>query len=159
MKSRIVLATTLAAAATATAVPALTSAQSSGRTITAHEKLIDLQFVHHKASTKGEKLAMGDAVVTRQSMKDDAGKPLGTLYTDCVNVGAKAAVFKATLECMTTYKFSDGEVTAAGVVKLSDPKASLPILGGSGAYVGVSGVVTPGEPAKGDDSVDVLQLN
>ncbi|MGI8622876.1 MAG: allene oxide cyclase barrel-like domain-containing protein [Solirubrobacteraceae bacterium] len=159
MKSRLILAAAMAVAASATAIPALTSAQPSGRTITVHEKVTGLKFVHHDKATKGDKLAMGDAVVTRQSMKDDDGRALGTLFTDCTNVGAKAPVFKAKLECLMTYKFSDGEVTAAGVATLSDPNVSFPIVGGSSAYTGASGTVTPGKPGKGDDSVDVLHIS
>jgi len=155
-----IAAVAIASAVAAAAVPALSGAEPSGREITVHEKVIGLKFVHQKASTKGDKLAMGDAVVTRQSMADDSGKRLGTLFTTCTNVGARTGVFKATLECVVTYRFTNGQVTAAGVVRLSDPKAVLPIVGGSGAFTGASGTVTPGKPAKGDDSdsVDVLHL-
>jgi hypothetical protein len=36
---------------------------------------------------------------------------------------------------------------------------SIPIVGGSGAYRGASGVVSTGKPVKGFDSVDVLRLD
>jgi hypothetical protein len=158
MNTRLLLTTSLSIAAAAVAVPALTNAAPAAQTITVHEKVTGLGFVHHAKSTKGETLAPGDSVVTSQSMKNDAGTAVGSLYTNCTDVGRKAKVFKAKLSCQTTYVFKDGEVVAAGEVTISDPAAALPIVGGSGAYTGASGVVNPGQPAKGDDSVDVLHI-
>lgn len=158
MKTRPILAATVAAGAVAVAVPALSGAQTTGRDITVHEKATAVRFVKQSKKTKGEALATGDRVLTRQTMKGNDGKRLGTLYTDCTNVGAKAKVFKATLQCLTTYKFGNGEVIGAGVVTLSAPGASAPIVGGSGAYAGASGTITAGKPGKGDDSVDILHL-
>lgn len=86
---------------------------------------------------------MGDGVITRQAMTDARHKKLGTLNTDCKNIGTKAQVFKAALQCVTTHRFADGEIVAAGVATISDPKASFPILGGSGAYTGASGTIPP----------------
>jgi hypothetical protein len=85
---------------------------------------------------------------------------VGTLFTDCVNVGGAAEVFKATLQCTSTYRFKDGEVVSAGVVRLSaGPATGFPIVGGSGAYRGAHGEVSAGAPVKGYDGVDVLHLD
>ena len=47
----------------------------------------------------------------------------------------------------------------AGVVSLSKTKGlAFPIVGGSGAYAGASGTVTPGTPLKHYDGVDVLHV-
>jgi|SRR5215218_4978144 len=150
-----------AVAVAAVAVPTLTSAQTDGsRDITVREKVRAVKFVHAGASSRGERLAMGDHVLTRQALSDDKGGALGALFTDCANVGRPAAVFKATLQCTSTYRFKDGEVIAAGVVRLDSTQGlEFPIVGGSGAYRSADGQVTPGAPVKGYDGVDVLHLD
>ncbi len=150
-------AAVLAAATTAVALPALTQAQSGEQTITAREKVRSATFVHQKRTTKGQRLATGDHVLTRQAIFDAAGKPRGTLFTDCANVGKAAQLFKATLLCTTTYRFGNGQIVATGVLSLGG-KPSLPIVGGTGAYRGVRGVAQAGPAVKGYDSVDVLRF-
>ena len=157
LRTKSMAAAVLATAATAVALPALTQAQSSEQTITAREKVRSVTFVHQKRTTKGQRLATGDRVLTRQAIFDAAGKPSGTLFTDCANVGAPAAVFKATLQCTTTYRFANGQIVAAGVLNLGG-KPSIPIVSGTGAYRGVRGVTQTGPAAKGFDSVDVLRF-
>src|SRR2546423_14733902 len=103
----------LAVLASVVSIPALTSAQGSGgRDITVRDKVRAAKFVHQKQSTRGERLAMGDRVITQQALFDESNRPVGTLLTDCVNVGGKAQVFKATLECSSIYRFRDGQVVS-----------------------------------------------
>jgi hypothetical protein len=148
----------LAALAAGAAIPALTGAQDpGGREIVVREKLRALQFVHAKASTKGDRLAMGDRVVTRQALFNTSNKPIGTLFTDCSNLGPAAPVFKATLQCTVTYRFRDGQIVAAGQADLK-PGERVPIIGGTGAYSLARGEVQTARPVKGYDSVDVLHL-
>ncbi len=156
--TRAVAGAALAALAVAAAIPALTGAQTSGaREITLREKVRAVQFVRAKASTKGDRLATGDRVITRQALFDPKNTPIGTLFTDCVNVGPAAAVFKATLQCTVTYRFRDGQVVAAGQADLK-PGGRVPIIGGTGAYSLARGEVEAGAPVKGYDSADVLRL-
>jgi hypothetical protein len=145
----------------AVAIPALTSAQTDGtRDVTVREKVRAVKFVHVNPSSRGERLAMGDRVLTRQALLDENGGALGTLFTDCANVGRRAEVFKATLQCTSTYRLKDGEIVSTGVVRLGSTQGlEFPIVGGSGAYRGAHGQVTPGAPVKGYDSVDVLHLD
>src|SRR5215218_2144638 len=64
-----------AVAVAAVAVPTLTSAQTDGsRDITVREKVRAVKFVHAGASSRGERLAMGDHVLTRQALSDDKGR-------------------------------------------------------------------------------------
>jgi len=153
----------VAALAAAAAVPALTGAQGSdARELTVREKVQAVTFVHTnpKASPRSDRLAPGDRVLTRQALSAENGGALGTLFTDCVNVGRGARVFTATLQCTSSYRFADGEVVAAGVVRLdAGAQAGFPITGGSGAYRGARGEITPGQPVEGYDSVDVLHLD
>jgi hypothetical protein len=158
---RTVSAAAAAALATAVAIPTLTSAQTTGaRDITVRDKVRSVQFVHVKPSDRGEHLGRGDRVITSQRLFNENNDAVGTLSTDCVNVGAPAQVFKATLQCTSTYQVKDGEVVTAGVVVLSAGSATrFPIVGGSGAYRGAHGEVSPGAPVKGYDSVDALHLD
>jgi hypothetical protein len=153
------IAAALAVTAAAAAIPALTTAHNAQtRELTVREKVRGIAFVHHGKS-KDDMLARGDAVVTEQALTGPSGAAVGTLYTDCTNTGAAAPVFKATLQCLSTYRMKDGQVASAGVVVLSNTKGlSFPIVGGSGAYGGAQGTVTPGAPVKGYDSVDVLHV-
>ena len=143
------------------AIPALTSAQTIGaREIIVHEKVRAAKFVHVNPSTRGERLGQGDRVLTRQALFAEDGSAVGTLFTDCANVGRAAEVFKATLQCVSTYRFKDGEVVSAGVVVLSSGGTiRFPIVGGSGAYRGAHGEVASGKPPKGYQGSDVLHLD
>ena len=158
--TRAVAGAALAALAAAAAVPALTGAQTSGaREITVREKVRAVQFVRAKASTKGDRLATGDRVITRQALFDPKNARIGTLFTDCVNVGPAAALFKATLQCTTTYGFREGQIAAAGVLRLSaGPGSRFPIVGGTGAYSSARGEVEAVAPVKGFDSAEVLRV-
>ena len=156
--TRAVTAAALAALAAGAAIPALTGAQApGGREITVRDKVRSVKFIHAKASTKGDRLATGDRALTRQALFNTANKPIGTLFTDCVNLGPAAPVFKATLQCTGTYRFRDGQVVAAGLVSFK-PGAQTPIVGGTGAYSLARGEAEAGAPVKGYDSVDVLHL-
>jgi Allene oxide cyclase barrel like domain len=156
---RRALAALALVSAGAVAVPTLTSAQSTGpRDITVREKVQSIRFVHQQRSTKGDRLAPGDRLRTRQRLFDDANRPIGALFTDCVNVGASARVFAATLQCVATYRFADGQVVLTGLLHVGAVGTSAPIAGGSGAYRGARGEVTTGKAVNGYD-VDVLHLD
>ena len=153
-------ALTAVALASAVAAPALTGAQTAPAEsqIVVREKVRDVHFVR-TSRAKGDRLRTGDRVVTRQALFGSDDKPLGTLYTDCVNLGPAAAVFKATLQCVTTYRLARGSILVSGVITLGSPAGTeAAIIGGTGAYRGATGYATPGKPEKGYDSVDVLHL-
>jgi len=142
----------------AVAVPALTEAQPTGpRDITVRERVQSIHFVHQKHTAKDDRLATGDRVLTRQRLFDTSDKPIGSLFTDCVNVGRAAGVFAATLQCTASYRFADGQVVASGLFHVGTSGGPAPIVGGSGAYRGAGGDVSSGKPGKGYD-VDVLHF-
>jgi hypothetical protein len=151
--------TAVAATAAANVIPALTGAQTTqGRQITVRMKVIAGAQVQHRR--KGHMLATGDSILVRLKMTSPAGAGLGTAYSECVNVGPRARGEQALLQCTQTYKFNDGQIVTAGVVKFSQLKSlSIPIVGGSGAYRGASGHLTDGPPVRGFDSVDILHLD
>ena len=135
---RAIAVAALIALTAAVAIPALTSAQNGG----------------------GREIAHGDRVLTRQALFAEDGSPVGRLFTDCANVGRGAEVFDASLQCVSTYRFEDGEVVSAGVAVLSAARTvRFPIVGGSGAYRGAHGEVTSGNPPKGYQGADVLHLD
>ncbi len=143
----------------ATAIPAMTAAQATGaKEITVRMKVTSGAQAQH--GKKGETLATGDAVLIRLRMTSPTGAALGTAFAECVNVGTRAKGEQATMQCTQTYRFKDGQIVVAGVVKFSQLKGlAIPIIGGSGAYRGASGQLTDGAPVRGFDSVDVLQLD
>jgi hypothetical protein len=158
----VAAAASVVALAVAVAVPALTSADTPGQTITVRDKVRAAKIVDvaPKSKSKEQRLSLGDRVTTRQALFDESNRRVGTLYTHCVGAGPTAPLFGAVLNCSSTWEFKDGQVVGEGVVRLTgDASVSLPIVGGSGAYRGASGEVTPGRPVKGFDSVDVLHLD
>src|SRR5215211_5570535 len=127
-QKRAVAGAALAAIAVAFALPALGGAQTSGaRDLTVRDKVRAVKFVHHDRSARGDRLAMGDRVITRQAVFNESDRRIGRLFTDCVNVGRKAQVFKATLQCTSIYRFGDGQVVSQGVLRLGASPASVRI--------------------------------
>ena len=150
-----------AAVGGAVGVPALTSAQTTGgHDVTVRDRVKAVKFVH-TSRARGERLAMGDRVITSQATFDEQNKPVGSLTTDCVNVGRTARVFDATLQCSSIYRFGNGQVVTSGVVRLGGNPASIriAIVGGSGAYRSAKGEVSAGAPVNGYDNVDALHLD
>jgi hypothetical protein len=147
-----------AAAGAVVGVPALTSAQTSGgKQIVVREKLRALRIVHQNASTKDDRLLMGDHVLTHQRLFNERNRAIGSLYTDCVNAGAPARVFSATLLCTASYRLAGGQFSTVGALRLGTGTPT-PILG-SGRYRGVHGEVASAPPVKGYKDVDVLRLD
>jgi hypothetical protein len=138
----------------------MTGSSTPRTTTRASPKVRGATFVQQAKATGEDMLAPGDRVLTRQALLDGAKAPLGTLTTDCVNVGARTApFFSATLQCTSTYGLKDGQLVAAGTVRLDKPRTvRFPIVGGSGAYRSARGEVTPGKASTPDDSIDVLHV-
>ena len=155
------VAAVLAAAVAAATVPALTTGQAlAGEEIVVREKVLDLRFVHQRRSTKGDRMLMGDRVLTRQRLFDERGKAIGLLFTDCVNVGGSARVFNATLLCTASYRFARGQFATVGAIRLGAGVGGSPTpIIGSGAYRGRRGEVASAPPVKGYESADVLRLD
>jgi hypothetical protein len=160
-RHRVMVAGVLAAAAAGAIVPALTTAQSDGgRDIAVREKVKWVRFLHHARSTRGDRMLTGDRVLTYQRLYDESDKRIGTLYTDCVNVGSAAHVYRATLLCTASYRLGQGQFATVGAIRLGGkPGASPTPIIGSGAYRGQSGEVASARPVKGYESVDVLHID
>jgi hypothetical protein len=162
MTRRILLGPAVAAsAAGAIALPTLTAAQSTGpRDVAVREKVTWVRFLHQRTSTRGDRMLTGDRVLTYQRLYDESATRIGTLYTDCVNVGAAAHVYKATLLCTASYRLGQGQFATVGAIRLGGrPGASPTPIIGSGAYRGQHGEVASAPPVKGYESVDVLHVD
>jgi len=157
---RVLTAAASSALAAAIAIPALSSAQSGGTDIVVREKVQSVHIDHQSSRNKGDRLATGDRVQTRQGLYDESGKSIGTLFTDCVNMGKSAQIFQATMLCTVSYRLADGQLNAFGALRLSSKPStqSAPLIG-SGAYRGKHGEVTSAPPVKGYDTVDVLHID
>ena len=158
-RPKLVLAATVAAVASvAVALPALTAAQTSAeqRTITVQEKVVDIAK-DDVAPKSRSKVSLGDRLITRQALFDANKKRLGTLFTDCSGVGPTKPIFGATLQCLVTYRFADGQIMAAGTTRLTDGEP-IALIGGTGAYAGARGSVRT-KPAKGFDSADEITID
>jgi hypothetical protein len=160
--SKVLMAVAVVTTAIAVAVPALTRAQTTdgARDITVLMKFRGASQTQHSDRSGEDTLAPGDALTVRFAMFGPDGAASGTAYADCVNVGPKARSQKATLQCTQTYRFSDGQVVAQGIVNFSKLEGlAIPIVGGSGAYRSASGFLGAGKPVRGYDSVDILHLD
>ena len=158
MRFKLTLSVLAVAAATAATVPALTGAQAPGpRDVTLRMKVLNAAEVKHG---KGAKLATGDELAVRLAAFDTNGARVGSAYFQCTNTGRKAVAARAWLQCMQTYTLADGQIVTAGVFRFVDAdRLNVAVVGGSGAYSGVSGSLTSGAPVQGFDSVDVLHLD
>lgn len=147
------------ALATAMAVPALTGASPAPTTITVQEKVQAVVNDDIAPKSKKDNVSLGDRLVTRQALFDASKKRVGTLYTDCAGVGPTKPLFSgATLLCTLSYRFTNGQIVAAGMAKLNGG-LEVPIVAGTGAYAGAHGSIKAAQPAKGFDSADVITIS
>ena len=149
-------ATTLAAGV---AVPVLSQAQTGPptRSLTFQEPRpqLVLQDVAPK-SRRPDEVGLGDRLVTTGPLHDGAGKRVGAISTECTAMG-RGRFYAVTLSCQVTFALRDGQVVAAGTASLGGDYR-LAVVGGTGAYAGVRGTMTPGKKLKGYDDADRLDL-
>lgn len=77
----------------------------------------------------------GDMFVFDQPLMNEAGQNIGTNSGFCVRT--LPGQFS---ECQWTLTMSDGSITVAGREAETGP-SQIPVIGGTGAYLGVSGVL------------------
>jgi hypothetical protein len=164
MKLKLAAPALTATLVAAVALPVLSHAQAPGTaasptTITFQETAPKVVITDVPPRSKnGDTASQGDKLVTYGALFDTAHHRLGTISGDCTAVGPSKAIFRVALLCTVTYKVAGGQIVAAGNFALSGD-ATLPIVGGSGAYAGARGTVTSTvKPAKGFDDADVITL-
>jgi hypothetical protein len=77
----------------------------------------------------------GAVVVFDQPLLDESGKTIGSNSGFCIRTGPEFS------ECHWTLALTDGSITVAGR-EAAIGTSSIPIIGGTGAYAGASGVMT-----------------
>jgi len=103
------------------------------------------------------KLSLGDRLAIGGSLQDARHRHLGSFGGTCTVVGTGRSFETTPLACQAIYQLAGGQIVAIGMMTLS--KTSLVIVGGSGAYAKVHGLVSPGRPAKGFSDADKLTID
>lgn len=77
--------------------------------------------------------SVGDVLTFDQPLLDEAGEPIGNNSGVCVRTRVGHSY-----QCQWTLTFEDGTIQVAGR-ELEEGASMIPIVGGTGAYAGVSG--------------------
>jgi hypothetical protein len=146
------------ALATAGATPVLSSARPTPatRTITFQEPMPRVA-VEHISPKSSSQLSLGDRLAIGGPLENAHHQHLGTFGGTCTAVGAGASFDTTPLLCQAIYKVAGGQIATMGMMTLA--KTNLVIIGGSGAYTGAHGIVTPGRPAQGFSDADKLTID
>lgn len=105
--------------------------------------------------TSSSTLSLGDELTITGPLENPQHKHLGTFAGLCTALGA-GPLFTTPLECHGVYKVADGQIVAEGIMTIAH--VDLAIVGGSGAYTGARGTVSPGKPTKGFSDADKLTI-
>ncbi len=153
----LVIAAGVAAIATAAVAPVVSSARPvpAKQTITFQEPMPQLAEDDIPPLSKST-LSLGDRVAIGGALENAHHKRLGTFGGSCTVVGTGSSFFTTPLVCQAVYRTTRGQIETQGMMTLS--KTNLVILGGSGAYEGVHGLVSPGRTAKGFFGADKLTI-
>ena len=150
------LTAAIAAAALAAAVavlPAHGQAPAATRTLTFTSTQSAADFKQVDAKPKGD--SVGDTFIFSTTLRA-AGKLAGRMEGDCLAIDAR---YEA-LDCSLVAILADGQLTARGagldkpIPGVGGTKEEYAITGGTGAYVGASGVIT----RKGNGKADTLTV-
>jgi hypothetical protein len=166
------LAAVLAAAvATAVAVPALTSAQTAARDLQFKERTLtftekdsnDFGFVDNPPKTTVGKqgprrLSIGDALVFRTFLLDDAGTRAGSLDAACTVTGAgNGRLSQVNATCHVTVTVPGGQLfVGVGGKPFARSTTSGAVTGGTGAYAGATGTFHSDGASNAKDTFDIL---
>jgi hypothetical protein len=153
------LTATAASAALATGAlsPALSGARatSAKQTVTFQEpnpRVAEDDIPPKSKST----LSLGDRLAIGGPLENANHQRLGTFGGSCTVVGSGKSFFTTPLLCYAVYAVAGGQIETMGMMTLA--KTNLVIIGGSGSYAGVHGLVTPGRHAKGFSDADKLTI-
>lgn len=89
--------------------------------------------------------SVGDGFVFSENLTDEDKEKVGRLAASCdianVKRNSNGKVKDALMQCIGTFKLTDGQITVQGAMWWSDEKSELAITGGTGSYDGASGHV------------------
>jgi len=148
----VLIVAALAAAATALVLAVGGSAQGpKARTIQLVEQ--EGQFTEVPNPPKG--FSPGDEFVIRGKLTDTSGEAAGTDHAYCVIT--KASRHHPVADCTASFFLRDGKISVVGGVHLERRKQVLPVVGGTGAYVGAQGTAVS-ESRKGNKTAWTFNL-
>jgi len=102
------------------------------------------------------KIDLGDRLSITGPLENARHQPLGRFAGSCTVIGTGSSLVTTPMLCEGIYKVAGGQIATMGMMTLT--KTNLVIIGGSGAYSGVHGRVTPGQPAQGFTDADKLTI-
>ncbi len=156
---RLIIATTAAAAVAASlALPGTSDARTSHAKQVVTFQETTPQFGVDDLDPKspdGSTLSLGDRLTIAGDLDTAGHKRLGAFGGTCTALGA-GDIATTPVVCHAVYSLAHGQIATMGIMTLS--KTDLVIVGGSGAYDGVHGTVTPGKKAKGFEDADKLTI-
>ena len=89
--------------------------------------------------------SVGDRYVFSENLFSEKGTRIGRLAASCeinfVKRNSKGRPTDALMQCLGTFRLTDGQITVQGATWWSDKKIRLAITGGTGRYDGSSGNV------------------
>jgi hypothetical protein len=104
---------------------------------------------------RNPRLSVGDAYVFSSPLFNEANNRIGTLNVACaVTRGGRFA--RARSQCNGTYALRDGTLAVSAVVR--GGKATIAVVGGTGAYEGARGSITDRELPRGRTEATVHLL-
>lgn len=143
---RFTRAALAATAATAVGFGVLALGQQSAVGAVADDDLIGRPAQERNVDVGRSGPSVGDRYVFSENLFDDDNDRVGRLAGSCditlVKRKANGDPKDAMMQCLATFRLSDGQITVQGINWWSDETLVLPVTGGSGAYDEASGEVT-----------------
>jgi hypothetical protein len=104
-----------------------------------------------------KKLSLGDRLAISGALESADHQRLGTFGGVCTVIGAGRSFVSTPLLCHAVYRLPTGQIEAMGSMTLS--RTNLAVIGGTGAFAGAHGTVTPGKVEKGFDDADQVTID
>lgn len=140
---------TLVASAGVTAMLASTGGaqQPSGQTVKLIEEDESAAFgdvVPLSRNTSNPRFSGGDMHVFTSRMFDEANKPVGKLYAQCITVRGGRTFEQALFQCSSTLVLRDGTIAVNTAFRGNqrDEDVQSAVTGGTGAYEGARGSIS-----------------
>lgn len=153
MRARVLVPVTLLALTTALAWPHVATASSGPATLHITEKVV--KFTQLDLGKHGP--SQGDTFTYTLQLMDAKGRHVGTGGGTATSVAPKAGTL-GLVELTGTYNVGGDQITIAGFYDFNETSGTIPIVGGTGRYRGVTGQVD--FVAKGTDSfVNTFRFN
>jgi hypothetical protein len=139
---------TAAIAATAIGVSSGSASNPGSRTLRLAAIEAGLRFVDNPPAqrSRAPSASAGDMLVWRGRLLNEANRPAGSAHKVCVVTRAGSERNgRAFFECTQTLKLPAGDITGQTAYRDDQENADVAVTGGTKAYEGARGSMTPGE--------------